>query len=236
MQTIPAIFAYSTESSAKDFQPELIVDAPENVFAPYGFDNNDNSQIVIYGNLIDTCHKTGPIQMRVDQSRKVILLRNQIYYYPGCWCADVLTPYTQTINLGVLKTGAYEVVVEKSDGSMEKVASFPVTASMSSSPDDFLYAPVDHVHFNKKSGDSPNEVTLTGTFRNTCMKLRDIKVNYRPNHVIEILPIAEMADKNCEKAEKPFKASIPLKANSGRALIHVRSLNGQSINQVVELD
>jgi hypothetical protein len=222
--------------AAEEYKPEVIVQTPENVFTPQGFDDNDNVQIVLYGNLPDTCHKIGPAYTKVDKEHKTIYVKNTAYYYPGCFCADVLVPYLTTVNVGILKTGGYEVVVERADGSFDKAANLPISVATSASPDDFIYAPVEHMHFVAQHRENVPQVILSGIFRSTCMTLKDIKVNYRANHVIEIQPIAEVEKSGCLNDARLFQATVRLKANlRGRALLHVRSLNGQSINQVVDL-
>ena len=237
LSVVLSIVTSARSSLASDFKPAIVVQTPENVFAPMGFDNNDNAQIVLYGNLPDTCHKAGTVRYRIDKSRKTIFIRNEVYFYSGCWCADVLVPYIQTVNLGVLREGNYEIVVEAPDGSFKKMARFPVSVSTTAGPDEYLYAPVENVHFKKGNGSEPSEVLITGAFRNSCMYLEDVKVTYRPNHVIEIQPVAGMQKGNdCVPDFRLFSAKVELKDSvHGRALIHVRSLNGQALNQVIEL-
>lgn len=231
-----AIIGLSQNVSAHDFKPELVVQPPENTFAPLGFDDNDNSQVVLYGNLPNTCHKAGPTHYKVDKDRKTVFIRNEVYFYPGCWCAEVLVPYLQTVNLGMLPAGEYDIVVENSDGTFKKMSTIPVAVSRTASPDDYLYAPVEQLHFVSAQGGNPAEVELSGTFLNTCMSLKDILVNYRPNHVIEIQPIAAMEKTDCSNEPRPFKAKVKIKDSvHGRALLHVRSLNGQALNRVVDL-
>ncbi|MBI3556269.1 MAG: hypothetical protein HY074_08395 [Deltaproteobacteria bacterium] len=223
-------------ATAQDFKPVLLVQEPEHVFTPMGFDDNDNVQMVLHGYLSDTCHKTGPVYTRVDKEHKTIYVRNTVYFYSGCWCAAVLTPYLQTLNLGLLGVGSYDVVVEKPDGTFQKMAALPVAVAKTPSPDDYLYAPVDHLHFTQRQAPQSSEITLSGVFRNSCMTLKDVKVTYRPNHVVEVQPIAEMDTTNCTIDAKPFEATVKINpAYRGTALIHVRSLNGQSLNQVVDL-
>jgi hypothetical protein len=224
----------SSAALAESLKPALVLQPTENVFAPLGFDDNDNVQLVLYGNLSDTCHKAGPVKTRIDREAKTIYISNHSYYYTGCWCADVLVPFTSTVNLGIVAAGNYNVVLEKEDGGFEKMAELPITIARSNSPDDYLYAPVDHVQFNAKQG--AREITISGTFQSSCMTLNNVKVTYRPNHVIEILPIADMAESGCRPEARPFESTIKVRDDvHGRALIHVRSLNGQSINRVVEL-
>ena len=73
------IITFPRSVSADDFKPAIVVQLPENVFSPMGFDDNDNAQIVLYGNLPDTCHKAGSVRYRVDKQRKTIFIRNEVY-------------------------------------------------------------------------------------------------------------------------------------------------------------
>ena len=229
-----AMIAIEQRSLAEDLSPALLVQPPENVFTPMGFDDNDNSQVVLFGNLPDTCHKVGPMHYRVDKEKKTIFVRNEVYFYSGCWCADVLVPYTQALNIGVLNAGNYEIAVEKPDGSFQKMAALPIAVATTLSPDDYLYAPVEYVHLEKHGADAP-ELVVNGVFHNSCMILKELKVTYRPNHVIEVQPIAELEGTNCTSDARLFSQKIKLTGTlKGRTLIHVRSLNGQSLNQVEE--
>src|SRR4051812_31719710 len=83
---------------------------PDRVFAPLGFDDNDNIQIVLDGQLADTCYKLGPTHVRIDQATHKILVRQSAFYYSGAWCAEVRIPYVQTVNLGILPAGNYEIL------------------------------------------------------------------------------------------------------------------------------
>ncbi len=223
-------------ASAQDLKPALVVQAPENVFTPMGFDDNDNAQLVLFGNLSDTCHKTGPVTAVVSNVQKSITVRDSVYVYSSGWCADVLTPYLEVVNLGMLAQGDYLVVAEKPDGTFKSMATLPITLARRSSPDDYLYAPVDHLHVARLSGTESSEIVLSGVFHNTCMVLKDTKVTYRQNNVIEVLPIAAMAASGCKPEARTFETTVKLNPTlHGRTLIHVRSLNGQSLNQVVEL-
>lgn len=236
LSVILSVFAVANFAHAGDFKPVVKVQLPENAFAPMGFDDNDNAQIVLFGNLPDTCHKAGAVRVRVDRERKTIFIRNEVLFYQGCWCADVLTPYIQTVNLGVLPAGVYSVAIEAPNGSLQRMARLPVSIAMTASPDEHLYAPVEQVQFNGGHDYTSPEAVISGTIRNSCMVLTDIKVNYRLNHVIEFLPIVEMKGENCAPELRPFSAKVKIsEAYRGRTLLHVRSLNGQALNQVVEL-
>lgn len=230
------------DGSFEAFQPALIPITPDRIFAPLGFDDNDNVQIVLDGELADTCYKLGPTQFKLDAVRQKIYVQQQAYYYPGAWCAQVRVPYVQTVNLGLLPAGQYELVVQSEDGTVKPVASLPVTISASRSPDDFLYAPVTDVYLEKSFGalegrESFYTLYINGQFNNSCMKFKDLKMNVRANNVIEVLPIVEMdRSGSCSQIVTDFNVGVSLKnVAKGRYLLHIRSLNGQSVNRVVEL-
>lgn len=225
------------------FQPALVDVAPERVYAPTGFDDNDNAQIVLDGSLPDTCYKLGPTSFKIDAKTRQIFVRQQAYYYPGGWCAQVRINYVQTIDLGILPAGQYDVYVEQSDGTAKASASLPVALSTTSSPDDFLYAPLSSAHLEHspgKLGDSERlgyyTLVLTGTFSSSCMRFKQVKVNVRPGNILEVLPIVEIERGNCAQVTTDFSIGVSLKEiPHGRYLIHVRSLNGQSINRIADL-
>lgn len=223
--------------------PATVDVSPDRVFAPLGFDDNDNSQIVLDGELGDTCYKLGPTVVRVDLDAHKIFVRQQAFYYPGGWCADVRIPYVQTVDLGILKAGQYEVLVEQPDHTMKSYTSMPVAIATTASPDDFLYAPVTDARLENgigifdENGHRNPSLSLNGYFSNSCMKLKEVKMIVRPNNVVEVLPIVTIDRTiSCAQVTSEFNASVSLKdIAGGRYLIHIRSLNGQSINRIVDL-
>lgn len=237
----PAIASESPQVEA--LQPAIVDVTPSRVYAPMGFDDNDNAQIVIDGLLPDTCYKLGHTLIRIDHATAKVHVRQQAFYYPGAWCADVRIPYVQTVNLGILKSGQYEILIEKDDEAPVSTTSLPIAISTTQSPDDFLYAPITDAHLEKSSTafegvprKTPT-VVLNGYFSSTCMSMRTVKMDVRPNNVIEVRPIVNMERGiACAQVASEFKVAVPLgQIQEGRYLIHIRSLNGQSINRVVDL-
>jgi hypothetical protein len=78
---------------------------------------------------------------------------------------------------------------------------------------------------------------LRGEFNSDCMHLQEVKVLYRAENIIEVLPIATMDEgQNCHTASIPFQSQVNIQSPwKGRTLIFVRSLNGQAISKVVDL-
>ncbi len=215
------------------FQPATVDILPDRVFTPLGFDDNDNAQVVLDGSLSDTCYKLGPTQFRVEHASHKIFVRQQAFYYPGGWCADVRIPYVQTVNLGILQPGRYEVLLEQNGKTTKPVATLPVAVARTKSPDDFLYAPITETHFDS----ARVNLVLGGFFTNSCMVFNHVKTHVLDNQVIEILPIVDLERAlNCAQVANEFSVSVSLKnIPHGRYLLHIRSLNGQAINRVVEL-
>lgn len=74
-------------------------------------------------------------------------------------------------------------------------------------------------------------ITIKGTFTNDCMQMSEVKILKRTANVVEILPLATMAN-NAEVHESnmPFTKTFVVSGKySGHVLYHVRSLQWASI-------
>ena len=215
-------------------KPHLITYTASKIFAPMGFDDNDNAQVVVYGKYPNTCYKVGPVQTSINEQTHEVQITSQAYFYDGCWCLDVLVPYTQVVSLGVIKTGQYKLKLQGRDGKSRDMGELPIAVSTGPGPDDYLYAPVREASIDTAT-DGTKILVLRGNYGNTCMQYRDSKVYYRDSNVIEVLPILNMGNQNCRDASVPFEIKVALKpSQAGDTLVHIRSLNGQSINLMAE--
>jgi hypothetical protein len=223
---------------AQNYKPVLINFEPENIFIPQDFDNNDNAQVVVDGTFPDTCYKVGPVEYTVNQDKKVIYVRNKAYHYNSSWCATLMVPFFQTVNLGILREGKYEVKVVQNSGATKTSGLLPVFYSKNIGPDDFLYAPVTEVFLKNKITEGNRSIVMRGYYTNTCMYMKDVKILYRTGNVIEILPIANLRnDIPCYEKIIPYEKEIEVTEKiKGKALLHVRSLSGQAVNNVVNFD
>ena len=80
-------------------------------------------------------------------------------------------------------------------------------------------------------------MTLKGYFLNTCMSMKEIQVVEKSPRLFEVLPIAEMKPGACLQVLVPFTEVVQLRSKfsmSGKALVHARSLNGQSQNKAFD--
>lgn len=224
------------------FPPYLIPTSVETVYVPVGFDDNDNVEVVLYGHLYNNCVKVGPASATVSEETKTITVKAQSwsYYHQSCEGQEMYNPFTQPIQIGLLSAGTYEIKVE---GRPEvKAASLVVTQRTSSTPDDFLYAPVDEMSIAEDFEKKTQTLTLGGDYidqRNGCVVVNRVETKIVSGNVIIVLPIAEqrVGVKCAQLSSSPrFKKTVTLPGFlSGKHLIHVRVLNGQSLNRIVRL-
>ena len=92
---------------------------PESVFAPTGFDANDNAQLVLAGSLRGPCMKLRDVNQEVDQVSKRIYVEQLISTRPGCNHLEMLIPYSNVINLGPLEPGSY-TIIDRGQGVVAK--------------------------------------------------------------------------------------------------------------------
>ncbi|MEW6055540.1 MAG: hypothetical protein AB1540_02925 [Bdellovibrionota bacterium] len=230
-------------------QHALVDIVPNKIFVPQGYDNNDpRIELVLEGELPGTCHKLGPTLHRVDHSKQKVFIRQKAYFYPGEWCMNVPIYYkTAPIDLGQLGAGNYTIVFESAEQAPVTYAEhLPVAESDSPRPDDYFYASVTNVRVVADSASEPEEVAtattaraykaiLKGRHEAVCTRFDTALVRIQPNRVIEILPIVELGKGRCPDSERDFSIEVKLGAVApGRYLIHVRSLSGQSVNEVVD--
>lgn len=224
------------ESDRSVILPDVVNMMPRWVFSPAGFDNNDNAQIVLHSEYPNTCYKVGPTTHVVDPDAGKITIRDSAYFYDGFYCLMMLVPYQKTVDLGPVPAGTYDVVVEDEDGSPVRSGRLKVGVSTNSGPDDHLYAAVSGVWVEQKKSGSVT-LKLKGEFTDSCMSLKEVRTLSGGNRITVVLPIAEMADRDdCGPTRRPFEKIVELKGlEKGKALFHVRALNGSAVNQVAEI-
>ena len=222
-------------STAAFCEPNEVPAPVEKIFIPYGFDNNDNVEVILQGKFPDTCYQVGRTGYKVDKDKKEIHVWSTAFDYAqdGNICNEVLVPFLQKVSVGILPKGTFKVVLDSPNSVNANLVVSEATTSM---PDENLYAPVHSAYLNSE-GRGSQEVTLVGSFPmlyKGCMILKEVKVYRNPIDILVILPIAEIVDdgrcavnKNTEfKINKTIEEPI-----RGEGLLHVRVSNGSSVNQ-----
>lgn len=224
-----SVLLFSGFANAFVSLPELVSVGLGQTFIPMGYDDNDQVQFVVDGVLSNSCYKLAPHEVSVDKNSRSIEVRSHAYKYSGI-CLQMLFDYHYTVDVGLLEAGDYKVV---DAASQQVVGNLPVQVSQNEGPDDQLYAPVRDAVVDTKAG----TVTLTGAFKQGCFKFKKIEVVKNASNVVLVKPIIDKdATADCDLGNYPFTEVRPLPQNiSGRNLLHVRVLNGRSINKLFEM-
>lgn len=220
---LPTTFAVAAGSG------DLIVADTQEVFVPAGFDDNDEVVAVLDGYLPDSCHKLDAATSILDPKTGKITVTQMARRWPGP-CRFKLIPFTSTVALGIVAKGKYQI--EANNGRLNET--LDVAEAHTSGPDDFLYAPVDSISILPTASKSHKDAVIEGRFTNSCMTFDEVRV-INSGKTIEVLPIIKLEERpNCEVAESPFRkvVTLPEGLSVGRHLLHVRSLNGRSLNFV----
>ena len=227
-----------TNGARAETEPKLVLSPVEKVFVPLGFDNNDNVEIVLHGHFRNSCYKVGPAHAKVNHLTKKIHVTAYAYKYPAT-CLQALVSFTQVVKLGTVDVGDYKILLGQAPDLGE--VNLNIVKSRTVSPDDFLYAPVSEVNLAGNEPAGQPTITVSGSYPfmfRGCMILRDVRVQQTPGNVLVVQPVAEYTEGDeClpQTQSKSFAVSVPLAERvHGDNLIHVRVLNGDSLNRVVE--
>jgi hypothetical protein len=196
------------------------------VFAPEGFDDNDEAVVMVDGYLPSGCYKLTRPEYTVDEQTKTITIKPMARYFDVA-CIEALIPYQFEVKLGILSEGLYTVKLNNA-----AVDSIDVAEASSAGPDDYLYAPIDGASVST-TDTGVLQATLEGRFTNSCMVWDDLKV-IDTGKTINVLPVMRIEGDSCIAGEFPFKkiVNLPESVVAGRHLLHVRSLNGNAINHL----
>ena len=247
---IPMLFLSFVANAAFEVQEVSVF--PASVYVPIGFDTNDDVQIVVEGSFANSCFKSTKPMYSVDHINKEITIQNRAIVLTGVPCLYVVVPYSRVIDLGVLEgAGDYKILFEEDEGIMDprvsvispvsgkkhrkQMAILNVAHAVKDSQDDYLYAPFSSAMFSSKD----RILRLRGMLQKSCMKVKTVKVvQPRPSYnVINILPIVELTKQDCtDEAEETF-FDVPMENSMerGRYLLHIRTLSGNSLNEIVDI-
>lgn len=223
--------------------PSVVPSPVEQAFIPLGFDDNDNVEVVLHGHFINSCYKTGDVKVTVDEATKSITLSPTALHYKDGYCLQMQIPFLQSVRLGVVKEGEYKVVVENQPNA--KTERLSIKRTESSNPDDYLYAPISSVAIRKETVAENNTtrsiMTLKGEYPymfNGCMEIQRVRKYMSPGNVMVVLPIAEVVQgETCllRGGDQKFERQVVVDEKlEGDILLHVRTLNGESLNHLEE--
>jgi hypothetical protein len=233
LSVLGLFLAFTAPTVAHAALKEIVL-APEDVFIPDGFDNNDRAEIVLHGYFSNTCYRASHATAQINGDK--IVLKNMAYYEDDAPCMEMMIPWTTSVSVGVLKAGSYHVFVHQDATALKAVGSLPVAVATTKSIDEHLYAYVKGVTV-KQTGSRADSITITGSFSTTCLYIKDVIIEQTKADVISVLPLLAVdANKVCANVfiAIPFKKTVKInrQLTQKSTLFHVRSLNGQALNDV----
>lgn len=201
----------------------------EDVYAPKGFDSNDNSQIIISGYLPNLCHRAPKSIVNVKNDVIDIKIVSLKYDPSNPYCPEMIVPFVEAIDLGIMDKGMYDVVVN-GKSIYERRANMQIDEASSDAVDDFVYAGVEYV---EKSAGS-RKVVLKGYNPSDCFILDEIEVIDNGKDVYSIMPKMKQISDFCALKMVPFEYDmvVPDKLKADKVLLHVRSVQGKSVNSI----
>jgi hypothetical protein len=204
----------------------------EKAFIPIGFDDNDHTQVVVSGILPDTCYKLGSYNVKIDENKQVVYVKQMANVRLGP-CLDVIIPFSEVINVGPLKEGSYIVVDSASGGTLGQL---PVNKATKPTIDDYLYLPLTDANVRTDSA-KHSFLQLDGKFSDRCTRYKKSLIHYYKD-VIVVQPIVDhIESQRCGHEPTRFQITEPLADGlKGTYLLHVRSMEGQAVNKLVEFD
>ncbi len=249
MAMFKKIFATTTACVAFSFAAHatagssVLVQAPvEKIFVPQGFDDNDKVELVVHGHFTSSCYKMGPVDATIDAARKKIVVSAEAYYYPGAVCLQMMVPFIKSVELkGTLPTGNY--TVEVANRPTAETSTLSIARSTRPDADDFLYAAVHSATLDvDTNGDQ--ELVLKGQHPFTiqgCIKFDEIKTYLSPSKVLVVQPITKIVSDDDECVGRvnnrfEIRKKLTPDLNKGEYLMHVRVLDGNSVNQLLNID
>jgi hypothetical protein len=222
---------------AETLKTRVVALKPEAVFTPRGFDSNDNAQLVVSGSFTGHCMKTRSMDKRIDLQNRRIYITHQVTIEEGCTDLAMYIPYSNVVDLGPLPAGIYEIGAIDDQGRAIRMGSIPINRAAvinTHTTDDRVYAPVTSVSFSMNPSMSEPVLTLGGVLTNSCLSAANLEVRQTANNVIEILPLLNVSRDNCKMEPSRYQKSVTLKGFPATdTLIHIRAMNGQSINRVI---
>lgn len=200
------------------------------VFTPNGFDNNDNSEVIVEGFLPNLCHKNPSSDVKVDGKKISIKVTSLYYHKSNPYCPQMLVPFILKVDLGLLDAIEYEIVVNKGS-QWESESLLNIKNSNNHLMNDFQYANVDHI---KVSDIGDRKVVLEGYNPSDCLVLDEIKYIHNGKDVLSVMPIMKQVSDFCPMKQVAFEYEweVPKVLDNNKILLHVRTMQGNSVNQI----
>ena len=220
----------------------------DNAMAPVrGFDNNDNVQVVVKGNLPNACYELAEATFERNDAGRVITIHQFANHKVDGICANsenlpaylqMVIPFTNEVSVGVLNAGDYKFEFKKYTNE-NVFRPFFVSVASSPSIDSLPYAATTSAIIKDVVTTQENVmVRLSGVLNSSCTELDDVVRVEKLDDVFVILPTIKVdSSVMCLQMLRPFEKIISLGkiSKEGQYLMHIRTMRGGAVNHIFEV-
>lgn len=202
----------------------------DNIFVPKGFDSNDNVELVVTGFLPNLCHKSPKTTTEIIDNKINVTLTSLYYQKSNPYCPEMVVPFKKVVELGALPKGDFKIVVNEKT-KWEKKDDLFVKAPIDSNIDNYQYAYVEEIQENIEK----DVLTLKGYNPSDCYEISQVSYISNGEDTYSVLPRMKKIRDFCPMKMMPFSISwkLPKELDAKKLLLHVRTLNGNSINKII---
>ncbi len=210
-------------------QPQRSLVPVSHIYSPEGFDSNDNVEIIIEGFLPNLCYRSPSHSVEVKDNLINIKVEALNHQQEGVACAEMIVPFLEKVELGVIDKGDYKILVN-GKSPWEQKGSIKVSESISDAIDESVYANVNYIEKDDRS----RVVKLKGYNPSDCFVLDRIDIVNNKKDVHSILPQMKQISDFCPMKMVPFEyeLEVPENLKSDKVLLHVRVMDGKSVNSL----
>ena len=208
--------------------PEIVLSPVDHLYVPKGFGSNDSVEVMVTGMFPNACFSRNDVQVSVNDD--LIDITITAFEAQKAKCIQMKVPFKEVVTIGNLQGGEYKVRVnDKSRFELKEDLS--IEEASSSAVDNHTYAAIDWVEQK-----SQNEFVLHGWKYSNCVELKKIEVISNDKDTLSILPEMKQTSEVCPMKGMPV--SYPVKVDFSslkmkRPLLHVRTMDGKSVNAIV---
>ncbi len=139
--------------------------------------------------------------MKIEGKNINIKVTSLYYQESNPFCPEMIVPFTESINLGILDKGRYEIVVN-GKSQYELKENVKIAGALSNSIDEFSYAYVDYV---EKENTQKGFVKLRGYNPSDCFELERIDYTHNGKDTYSVLPKMKQVSSFCPQKNGPFR-------------------------------
>lgn len=216
--------------------PEIVLSPVDHLYIPEGFDSNDSVEVVVTGAFPNACYARNQVEVAVNHDVidiTVTAIAPDKSRIASPLCINMLVPFKEVVTLGNLQGGDYEVRVNHQAIS-ELKDKLVVSEASSSAVDNHIYASIDYVEQKSKT-----DFVLHGWRYSNCIDLKKVEIVSNGKDTLSILPVMKQTAAVCPMKGMPIAYPVKVDFSSLKMLkplLHVRTMDGKSVNAIVNLE